>query len=449
MDAILTRTFIILLVSFSVTMTAAAKNQRLDKLLLMDADALVSAKSTIFKTDPSHLFAVQLFAKADAYVGSPALSVTQNQSLPESGNLRDYFTIGPYWWPDKSKRDGLPWINKDGQVNQRVRGPNSDAKLFDNLAERLQVLSLAYYFSGSSKYSKAVERHLHTWFLDNELGMTPHMSFAQAVPGKSSRRGIGIIEIRKILGVLDAITLTSPVLQQKTKDDLDTWLSVFLGWLIESKNGQDEAKKRNNHGTFYDATLIGLASFLDMPELAIQLMANSKKRVFMQIDERGKQAHELARTKPFHYSVFNLYAFSAIANMAKRLETPLFAENSEEANRLITAHNYLYDNLNTSTIWPGKQEKRLPVERLIATSTLLKQVYAEIKIPSFNDQLLANHKEAQKERIRCSLLSSKRIADDSKQIQSQYLSMLEQRKHSDSLALRERLSIYKPCKTLQ
>ncbi|GBL05957.1 alginate lyase family protein [Glaciecola sp. KUL10] len=449
MYSILTRTFFILLLSLSVTLTVSADEQRLDKLLLLDADALANAKFNLYTKNSSNLFAVQLFSKAEAYAGSPPLSVTQNQSLPESGNLRDYFTIGPYWWPDASKRDGLPWINKDGQVNHRVRGPNSDSKLFDNLAERLKVLSLAYYFSGNSKYSKSVERHLQAWFLDNDLGMTPHMSFAQAVPGKSNGRGIGIIEIRKILGVLDAITLTSPALNQKTKDNLDTWFSVFLGWLIESKNGQDEAKKRNNHGTFYDATLIGLASYLDMPELAIQLMTNSRKRVFTQIDEQGKQAHELARTKPFHYSVFNLYAFSTIVNMAQRLETSLFSEGSREAIRLISAHNYLYNNLNTSTIWPGEQEKRLPVERLIATSTLLQQVYTDIKIPPFNDELLANHKEAQKERIRCSLLSKGRITDDSQQIQSQYLVMLDQRKLSDSLALRERLSIYKPCKILQ
>jgi len=319
-----------------------------------------------------------LKGKADAFASAPPLSVTQNIPIGASGDHRDYFTVGPYWWPDTSKKDGLPWIRKDGQVNHSVRGPNSDSKLLDALVRRLNFLALSYRFTQNERYVKAAEVLLNTWFLDDKTGMNPHLNFAQAIPGRVNGRGIGIIEVRRLIGALDAITLLQNELPAETVDALNTWLSTFLSWLIESKNGQDEAKKENNHGTFYDFILASLALHLKMDDLAEQVFASASKRALKQIQQDGSQAHELHRTKPFHYSVFNLYAFAGIAKLARQSNSQFFKRDSIEAQYLIQANNYLYENLTTSKIWPGTQEKTLNVSKLIDASIVLRVAYPDL-----------------------------------------------------------------------
>jgi hypothetical protein len=351
------------------------------RLLLSDTETLNKIKTMLTQAEHAQ-FKAYLIGQADAIAQSPPLSVTQNKSVSVSGNSRDYFSVGPYWWPNPNTKNGLPWVNRDGQVNRSVRGANTDSKLFDSLASRLNTLALAYYMADNKsaerkRYAKAAEQQLNVWFLDATLGMSPHLNYAQAVPGKANGRGIGIIEVRKMPGILDAIAIMKNDLSAETQEGLDIWLSVFLGWLIESKNGQDEAAMHNNHGSFYDVIVVSLALHLDMDDLAKAILKGSDARAIKQIDSSGAQPHELKRTKPFHYSIFNLYAFASLSKMARLTDTP-FSEQG--INRLTKAHDYLFENLETSSIWPGPQEKTLPVERLIDVSMLLQQSYTDITI---------------------------------------------------------------------
>ena len=41
-------------------------------------------------------------------------SVTEKPRPPVSGDKHDYMTAAPYYWPDPSKPDGLPYIGRDG-----------------------------------------------------------------------------------------------------------------------------------------------------------------------------------------------------------------------------------------------------------------------------------------------------------------------------------------------
>src|SRR5690349_13062772 len=55
-----------------------------------------------------------LIAVAEKVLKQPAYSVTyQKTKLPPNGNIHDYISQAPYWWPDSSKKDGLPYIRKD------------------------------------------------------------------------------------------------------------------------------------------------------------------------------------------------------------------------------------------------------------------------------------------------------------------------------------------------
>ena len=58
-----------------------------------------------------------MLATADKVLTKPAHSVVEKTKTPPSGDRHDYMSVGPYWWPDSTKPNGLPYIRKDGQIN--------------------------------------------------------------------------------------------------------------------------------------------------------------------------------------------------------------------------------------------------------------------------------------------------------------------------------------------
>ena len=70
----------------------------------------------------------------DALTVAP-MSVMDKDVTPPSGDKHDYMSQAPYWWPDPSKPDGLPYIRKDGQRNPEIDRITDRANL-GRLAQR-------------------------------------------------------------------------------------------------------------------------------------------------------------------------------------------------------------------------------------------------------------------------------------------------------------------------
>ena len=352
------------------------------KLVLLDEQDLLDVKAIYLAAKDNHKSSIHaeaielIIAQADKAMKTKYLSVTNNPEIPASKDKHDYFSVGPYWWPDKSKKNGLPWIRKDGQSNPTFRGPSADNKMFATLMNATHHLSLAYFFTEDERYAKKAQRLLSHWFIDADTKMNPHLNFAQSIPGKVHGRGIGIIEFRDLLRILDAVTLIKEVSDQEFQASFNEWATIFLGWLLESANGQDEAAKENNHGTFYDVLVIGIAQHLGFDELATKITALSKQRVKGQIKRDGKQPHELERTRPFNYTAFNLVGFTRIANMSDRLGVSLWEQPSPEDQRILKALEFAVTNLSNTDYWPGKQEKSIDYYKLIPPALLARKAYA-------------------------------------------------------------------------
>jgi hypothetical protein len=373
-------------------------DQYLSELLLLDASLLNQSKTNQQKVATN--LAV-LIKNADQALTMQSVNVTQNETVAVSGDPHDYFSVGPYWWPDPSKKNGLPWINRDGQVNQTMRGPDSDAKLFQQLMRAIRVLGLAYYFTEQQKYAAKAQQLLQVWFIDPDTKMSPHLNYAQSIPGRVHGRGIGIIDWRLMPHLLDTLTLISPQTDTLFEDDMQQWLTIFLGWMIESKNGQDEAAMKNNHGTFYDVILASLAIHLKFDDLAKNIFANSKKRITSQIKKDGRQPHELKRTKPFHYSAFNLLAFTQLAQMATKLDINLWDYPSKKDQRVYRAYRFMLENIDSSQFWPGSQEKYLPFDKLVGTGFRIQAAMADNQIL----QMISNWTDKAKQQgTQCGLL---------------------------------------------
>lgn len=334
-----------------------------DTLFLRTSD--LQRKKQLIHEDALYKAAYEdLLQRADRTLGKPLYSVMSKTLTPDSGDKHDYMSFGPYWWPDPKKEDGLPFINRDGEVNPASRDSRSDRPKLSALTDELKILSMAYYLSKDNKYAERGAALINTWFLDKKTRMNPNLNYGQAIPGRTKGRGIGIIETRKLDKIVDALILFSG--SKEFTDDIirgtKKWFNDYLTWLLTSKNGQDEAKTKNNHGTWYDFQVAALALYCDRKDDALTVFKRvDSLRIPKQIKENGSQPHELARTRSFDYSKMNIQGFLKLARLAEHLDFDLWNSNEK---RLLKAVLFLEPYSNEEMKWPHKQIKTIRVESL-------------------------------------------------------------------------------------
>ncbi|HEY0303982.1 MAG TPA: pectate lyase, partial [Longimicrobiales bacterium] len=292
----------------------------------------------------------KLLGEADSALTVGPFTVTSKERTPPSGSKNDYVSYAPYWWPDSTKPNGLPYIRRDGVVNQALRR-DSDVLRWYALVDAVETLGHAYYFSGKEAYAEGAASLLRTWFIDPRTRMNPHLNYGQAIPGVTEGRGIGIIDTRDLGRMLDAVTLIDASASWPPEDraKLREWMSAYRTWLRTSPHGIDEADEANNHGTWYDAQVVALSLFLGDTATARDVLERSTKaRIAAQIDTAGRQPLELARTRSLHYSVENLEGFTRLADMARHVGVDLWPS-------LRRAIDYVAPYADPQKQWPGQQ----------------------------------------------------------------------------------------------
>ena len=301
--------------------------------------------------DPAILKAAR--SEADDAMTAGPFSVMEKKDTPPSGDKHDYMSLAPYWWPDPATPGGLPYIRRDGETNPEVRSISDHTNIF-KLESAVHALALGYYLTGKEDYAVRATLLLRTWFLDPATRMNPNLNYAQAIRGINNGRGIGLIEMRDLPRILDAIALLSgsASLTPSDREGLHKWFSAYFDWLQNSPNGRDEAAAKNNHGSWYDQQLAGIALFLGDKDAARKVAEAAKeKRIAVQIKPDGSQPLELARTKSFSYSVFNLTALMRLAQEARLAGVDLWSYRADDGASLRAALEYLLPYAEGSKKW--------------------------------------------------------------------------------------------------
>ncbi|HEX5432429.1 MAG TPA: alginate lyase family protein [Bryobacteraceae bacterium] len=291
--------------------------------------------------EPAIVNAARLGADRAMRVGP--YSVMDKQETPPSGSKHDYMSLAPYWWPNPATKNGLPFVRRDGLVNPE-RNKISDNRELVEMQNAVHALALGYYLTGNEAYARRAVLLLRTWFLNPATRMNPNFNFAQAVEGINTGRGIGLIAMREIPRLLDAITLleSSRALTRTDEQGLRKWFTQYSKWLQTSKNGRDESAAKNNHGSWYDEQLVGIALFFGDQDLARRTAETAKtKRIVLQIKPDGSQPLELARTKSFSYSAFNLDALMRLAQEADHAGVDLWTYRAPDGASIRAALDYL------------------------------------------------------------------------------------------------------------
>jgi hypothetical protein len=223
----------------------------------------------------------------------------------------------------------------------------------------VEYLALAYYVTGEEKYGAEAARFLRGFFLDTETKMNPHLNYGQSVPGKATGRGWGLIDTRGFMILPDVLKLLEmcPAWTAKDREGMKAWWTAYGDWMQTSKIGLQEKKAPNNHGAAYDVQLAAVLVMAAKEDEAKKVLGESlPARLDAHITPEGKQPRELARTKSWSYSCFNLKNICKGAVIAQSLGIDLWSHEGEGGKgSLRKAMLYLVPFLKNPEEWSEKQ----------------------------------------------------------------------------------------------
>ena len=333
---------VVSLVSIAITTTGAFQTKR-PMSLLLDRAYMNEVRVRGEKGDPAIRAAIATLEEdAKKALAIKPMSVMDKAITPPSGDNHDYMSQAPYWWPDPSKPDGKPYLRKDGERNPEIsKIPDRDN--LGRLGGAVTTLSLAYAYTGREEYAMHAARLMRVWFLDPATRMNPHLNFGQYIPGINQGRGIGIIETRGLPDMLDGIMLISGSTAWTKADDdgLQGWMRAYLSWLVESTHGREESKNGNNHETWYDVQVAGLALYTGQGDIARRALEGSRGRIARQIEPDGRQPRELERTRSWDYSEFNIAAFMDLATLGKPVGIDLWNYRTADGRSIRQAVDFM------------------------------------------------------------------------------------------------------------
>ena len=248
---------------------------------------------------------------ADSYLNDKPVTVTASHSPRSAGGLHDFFSEGDYWWPDP-KNPGGPYIQRDGMTNPDNFVEHRKALM--RLSVEVPALAAAWKLTHEKRYADRAALHLRAWFVDDATRMNPSLQYAQAIHGRFTGRGTGIIDTIHLVEVARAIEelpLSKPDLEAIKK-----WFADYTAWMMTHAYGIAERDATNNHGTCWVMQVAAFAH-LTGDEKTLKYANNRFKTVLLPNQEAadGSFPQEMRRTKPYGYSLFNLEAFSTIAQI--------------------------------------------------------------------------------------------------------------------------------------
>lgn len=290
---------------------------------------------------------------ADSYLITPdVVIIAKEKSFAPDKHY--YSSLAPYWWPDPESPGGK-YIRKDGVRNPEIN--DYDGSILSELCLRLRAFSIAYYFTKDTRYKEAYLKQLDAFFLDENTYMYPNLEYAQVVPGYNNNRGrgAGIVTADCFLDILDSYRLvnyTKPVGKQLDQS-IRKWFSDFLEWMLTSEIGMEERESSGNISLFYDVLALDIASFVNNKALVKEITDNFRsKRLEAQIELDGSQPLELARTKGFSYSIYNLQHIVDFCIIQESLGKRYYRNNRDIIDR---AFMYLFPFIGNQFAFKYKQ----------------------------------------------------------------------------------------------
>lgn len=298
----------------------------------------------------------QVLQKAAWAMQQQPETVTAHRALRSAGGKHDFYSEGDYWWPNPASADS-PYIQKDGQTNPDNFVAHRHAMI--RFSRIVGALASAYRIRPRQQYVKQVLAHCKAWFADTATLMNPDLLYAQAIKGRATGRGIGIIDAIQLMEVVQGISVMErdAAMDRQVLAATKKWFAGFLQWLTTHPYGKDEMNAANNHGTCWVMQVAVFAKFTGNKEL-MQFCSNRYKTVLLpnQMAPDGSFPKELTRTKPYGYSLFNLDAMTTICQVLSTQSDDLWNYQTPDGRSIKKGIAFLFPFIADKNKWPYQQD---------------------------------------------------------------------------------------------
>jgi len=280
------------------------------------------------------------------------VTVTASYCPRSAGGKHDFFSEADYWWPNPVSADS-PYIQRDGMSNPDNFVDHRKAMI--RLSRIIGALASAYILTGDDQYVRQALVHCKAWFVDTATLMNPSLLYAQAIKGRVTGRGTGIIDAIQLMEVTQGLSVMEKAksMDGAVLENVRQWFRQYLQWVTTHPYGRDEMNATNNHGTCWVMQVAAFAKFTEDNQW-MDFCRERYKNVLLpkQIAADGSFPQELRRTKPYGYSIFNLDAMSTICQILSTPENNLWEYRTPEGGCIEDGIKFLYPFVADKTKWP-------------------------------------------------------------------------------------------------
>ena len=318
------------------------------------------AQSTGNRNNPAYQLVARTDRKrilkaANAYLALPIRTITSYPSDRSPGGPHDYFSQADYFWPDPKNPNG-PYINRDGQSNPA--NFNDHRKAMIALSIQMPALTAAWLLTGDKRYGRHACEHLRAWFITPATRMNPNLEFSQGVHGVSTGRSYGIIDTLHLVEVARAASTVAPaMLSAQENGALQQWFRSYLEWMKTSDKGKKERDALNNHATCWALQASEFARLIADSETRDQVYRQYTTVLLPnQLGADGSFPKELARTKPYSYSIFNFDIMATLCQSLKGVGADALTFQLPDGRSICKAAAFLYPYLKDKSAWPYRKD---------------------------------------------------------------------------------------------
>jgi hypothetical protein len=299
---------------------------------------------------------MRIVLPAEAFLRQQPMTVTAFPAPRSAGGLHDFFSEGDYWWLDPQNPSG-PYIQRDGMTNPGNFVEHRKAMI--RFGTQVATLASAYVLTREEIYAAHAVKHMRAWFVDEATRMSPHLKYAQAIKGRVTGRGVGIIDTVHLIEVARAASVLAASKSMSASDlaGIKSWFAEYLKWMTTHEYGIEEREAKNNHGTCWVMQVAAFAQLIG-DTASLDYCRKRYKQVLLpgQTAADGSFPLELRRTKPYGYSLFNLDAFATICQILSTREDNLWKYELPDGRGIRRGMEYLYPYMKDKSAWPHAKD---------------------------------------------------------------------------------------------
>ena len=246
---------------------------------------------------------------ANQWVDAKPQTITDFPAPDSPGGAHDFFSQADYFWPNPANPNG-PWKEIDGKSNPANFQLHRKAMI--RLSQAVPALTAGYLLTRRREFAQAAAAHLVAWFVTPATQMNANLQYSQGYPGGPSGRSYGIIDTLHLVEPARAAGFLKEALGANF-GPLQQWFREYLEWMKTSEPGMKERDATNNHAIAWALQAAEFARLADDNPTREEVRTRFETvQLPAQENAEGGFPRELARTKPYGYSIFQFDCATAL-----------------------------------------------------------------------------------------------------------------------------------------